>query len=66
MGGGDTVEITIVNNSKVLSGRCLQNAPLQTMLSLTMSFLIVAKKRVNIKKGKLGMQPYATQVSSEN
>ena len=66
MGDAGIEVVMIENNYKILSAPFLRNILLLTMLSLTMSFLIVAKKRANIKKGKLGMQPYATQASLEN
>ena len=53
----------IANNYKILSGPFLQNILLLTMLSLTMSFLIVAKKLANIKKEKFGMLLYAMLAS---
>ena len=66
MAGVDTGEVMIPNNYKILNAKFLRSEPPLIMSFLTMSFLIVAKKRANIKKGKSGMLPYAMQVSSEN
>jgi hypothetical protein len=53
----------IANNYKILSGPRLPNALPPTLLSLAMSFFIVAKKLANIKKEKFGMLLYAMLAS---